>query len=75
MEDPGEGDQSGEESPTYGYFSDEDSSGQCGVCTCADKCDTWGRADCEDSGDGTVGRTGSGESLNGPHPAAISSEG
>ena len=43
--------------------------------TCADKCDTWGRADCEDSGDGTVGRTGSGESLNGPHPAAISSEG
>ncbi|CAI8045818.1 Cryptochrome-2 [Geodia barretti] len=57
MEDPGEGDQSGEESPTYGYFSDEDSS------------------DCEDSGDGTVGRTGSGESLNGPHPAAISSEG
>jgi hypothetical protein len=57
MEDPGDGDQSEEESPQYGYFSDEDSS------------------DCEDSGDGRVGRTGIGESLNGPHSGAPSSEG
>ena len=74
MEDPGDGDQSEEESPQYGYFSDEDSSGQFGMCGQV-VCDTWERADCEDSGDGRVGRTGIGESLNGPHSGAPSSEG
>lgn len=77
MDENGEDYGSGEESPPYGYFSDDESSGQfCKSCAHSTVERYVCCVDGDISLDGRGGRTEStGDSPTGPHSAAPSSEG